>query len=194
MDLIKERVILTLDLDDYFANLCSQIRNSQQVEKLYEVERMFTAQRSSGKRLLLFGNGAAASIASHAALDMTKQGGLVSLCFHDSALLTAFANDYGYENAFKEIIRAYHQEGDICVFLSVSGESPNIVEAAKFAREVGMRVIGFSGRSIGNSLSQNSDVSLWVDSHAYNIVENTHSSWLLSLVDALLGKAVYEVS
>ena len=194
MDLIKERVILTLDLDNYFANLCTQIRNSQQIEKLYEVERMFTAQRSSGKRLLLFGNGAAASIASHAALDMTKQGGLVSLCFHDSALLTAFANDYGYQNAFKEIIRAYHQEDDICVFLSVSGESPNIVEAAKFAREVGLKVIGFSGRSIGNSLSQNSDVSLWVDSHAYNIVENTHSSWLLALVDMLLGESVYEVS
>ena len=194
MDLIKERVILALDLEDYFANLCKQIRNSQQIEKLYEVERMFTAQRSSGKRLLLFGNGAAASIASHAALDMTKQGGLVSLCFHDSALLTAFANDYGYQNAFKEIIRAYHQEDDICVFLSVSGESPNIVEAAKFAREVGLKVIGFSGRSISNSLSQHSDVSLWVDSHAYNIVENTHSSWLLALVDMLLGESVYEVS
>ena len=194
MDLTKEGTTLTLDLDDYFSNLCSQIRDPQQVVKLYEVERIFTAQRSSGKRLLLFGNGAAASIASHAALDMTKQGGLVSLCFHDSALLTAFANDYGYENAFKEIIRAYRQDDDICVFLSVSGESPNIVEAAKFAREVGLKVIGFSGRSIGNSLSQNSDVSLWVDSHAYNIVENTHSSWLLALVDMLLDKSVYEVS
>lgn len=194
MDLIKEKVNLTFDLDDYFTNLCLQIRSPQQIAKLYEVERMFTAQRSAGKRLLLFGNGAAASIASHAALDMTKQGGLVSLCFHDSALLTAFANDYGYQNAFKEIIRAYRQDDDICIFLSVSGESPNIVEAAKFAREVGIKVIGFSGRSKDNSLSQNSDVSLWVDSHAYNIVENTHSSWLLALVDMLIGKSVYEVS
>ena len=183
-----------LELDKYFASLSALICDPGQLPKLYEISEIFRAQRASKGRLLLFGNGAAASIASHAALDMTKQGGLVSLCFHDSSLLTAFANDYGYENSFKEIIRAYHQKGDICVFLSVSGESPNIVEAAKFARESGLMVISFSGRRIGNSLSKTSDISLWVDSHAYNIVENTHSSWLLALVDMLLGKAVYEVS
>lgn len=183
-----------LNLNAYFSDLAKLVCDPAQVEKLYGVSEIFETQRDNNGRLLLFGNGAAASIASHAALDMTKQGGLVSLSFHDPALLTAFANDYGYENAFKEIIRAYHQSGDICIFLSVSGESPNIVEAAKFASNLGLTVIGFSGRDAGNSLAAVSDISLWVDSQAYNIVENTHSSWLLSLVDVLLGKAVYEVS
>lgn len=183
-----------LNLHDYFSELSTLVCDQHQIEKLYLLSKVLQDQRSNGDRLLLFGNGAAASIASHAALDMTKQARLVSLCFHDSALLTAFANDFGYENAYKEIIRSYHRENDICIFLSVSGESPNIVEAAKFAKGLGLRVVGFSGRDADNRLAALSDISFWVDSQAYNIVENTHSSWLLSLVDVLLGKAVYEVS
>ena len=183
-----------LNLSDYFAELSDIISEGQSLQVLTELVTLFERQREANGRILLFGNGAAASIASHAALDMTKQGGLTSLCFHDSALLTAFSNDFGYANVYKEIIKHYHQPGDICVFLSVSGESPNIVEAAVHAKALGLFVVGFSGRNENNSLASVSDVSLWANSHAYNIVENAHSSWLLATVDALLGKAVYEVS
>lgn len=183
-----------ISLRKYFLDLTDLITGVETVAKLEEFGELLISARKDGRRLLLFGNGAAASICSHAALDFTKQGGLESLCFHDPALITAFANDFGYENVIKEIIRAYGRPNDIVVFLSVSGESPNIIEGVKYAKTTGYNVVGFSGRNQNNSLAQLSDTSFWVDSHAYNIVENCHSSWLLSLVDYLIGASVYEVS
>ena len=109
-------------------------------------------------------------------------------------MLTAFANDFGYENAYAEIISHYYEETDIVIFVSVSGESPNIVQGLKRAKDLGLRTIGFSGKNQANSLNSSAENVFWVDSQAYNIVENVHSIWLLSLCDYIIGKSVYEVS
>lgn len=150
--------------------------------------------KAENKRLLIFGNGAAASIASHASLDFTKQGKLETHCFHDPALLTAYSNDFGYENAYKEIINSYYKPNDIVIFFSVSGESPNIISALKKAKELGLYTVGFSGRKKDNKLAKNSELSFWVDSHSYNIVENIHSIWITMIIDYIVGDIIYEVT
>ena len=183
-----------IDIDGYLSEYNNLINTSEVREMLAFLGSMLEEQRENKGRLLIFGNGAASSIAGHAALDFTKQGRLRSLCFHDPALLTAFANDFGYDNVYAEIISHYYDPSDIVIFVSVSGESPNIIEALKRAKKLGMRTIGLSGKSSKNSLNSSADYGLWVDSHAYNIVENVHSIWLLSLCDFIIGKAVYDVS
>lgn len=183
-----------IDLNSYFNEFNNLINTSEVRKNLTFIGEMFKEHQKNGGRLLIFGNGAASSIAGHAALDFTKQGKLKSLCFHDPALLTAFANDFGYDKAYAEIISHYYEPSDIVIFISVSGESPNIIEALKRAKDLGMTTIGFSGKSQKNSLNSSADYSLWVDSQAYNIVENVHSIWLLSLCDFIIGKSVYEVS
>ena len=183
-----------IDLSKYLKKYQPLIESEEIQLKLNNFGVLLESIKASHGRLLLFGNGAAASIASHAALDFTKQGKLTSLCFHDAALLTAYANDYGYENAHKEIIKNHYQKGDLCIFISVSGESPNIVRAAEYCDSQNYPTVSFSGRKKDNALSKLTQESFWVDSEACNIVENVHSIWLLSMVDYLIGKDVYEVS
>lgn len=183
-----------IDLNQYLNEYGNLINTPEILKILESAGEMLLKQRHSKGRLLIFGNGAASSIAGHAALDFTKQGKLRSLCFHDPALLTAFANDFGYENAYAEIISHYYEPTDIVIFVSVSGESPNIVQGLKRAKDLGLRTVGFSGKSQNNSLNSAVDNAFWVDSHAYNIVENVHSIWLLSLCDYLIGESIYEVS
>ena len=80
------------------------------------------------------------------------------------------------------------------VLISVSGESPSVIEAAQRAKEAGLKVVTFSGRSPENSLKALGDVNFWVDSNAYNIVECIHMMWITTVIDAVIGKSEYEVS
>ena len=67
------------------------------------------------------GNGASAAIASHFCVDMTKNGGIRSVNFNESDLITCFANDYGYENC-KRTLRFYVDPGDMVILISSSGK------------------------------------------------------------------------
>ena len=183
-----------IDLKRYLSEYRETIFSDENLDKLHLLGEILADHRKRDKSVIIFGNGASASIASHFALDMTKQGQLKTQCFHDPALLTAYANDYGYENCFKEMVRSYSTEDQIAIFVSTSGESENVVRAQQQAKERGLITVSFTGRQKDNRLARGSDISFWVDSHAYNIVENTHSIWLMSLVDYLVGTAVYEVS
>ena len=78
--------------------------------------------------------------------------------------------------------------------ISSSGSSENIVKAAIKAKELGLKVITFSGFSDENQLKENGDINFWVPSKAYNIIENTHSIWITTVVDMILGKAEYDVN
>ena len=182
-----------INIDDYLQNYFALLKSNNVVQQLQDLSARLQKQRANKGRLLIFGNGASASIASHAALDFTKQGKLETLCFHDPALITAYANDYEYKNAFKEILISYSNTSDIVFLVSVSGESPNLIEVAKEAKAKGIYSVSFTGRYSDNSLSLITDEKFWVDSHAYNIVENIHSIWITTLIDYLVGKAEYEV-
>ena len=183
-----------IDVVEYLERYKTLIESDNAIQKLSIVGEKLEKHKKNGGRLVIFGNGASASIASHAALDFTKQGRLEALCFHDPALLTAYSNDYGYDNAFKQILISYGYPSDIAIFISTSGESQNIINACQEAHAMGLETISFSGRNPDNRLRALSRSSFWVDSHAYNIVENTHSVWITTLIDYLVGKAEYEVS
>ena len=125
-------------------------------------------------------------MASHVTVDFTKAAGMRSINFNEADLLTCFANDYGYEHWVAKALEFYADEGDLVILISSSGQSPNMLNGAKQAREMGLPILTLSGFRSDNPLRILGDVNLWVDSTAYNIVEMTHHVWLLAMIDYLI--------
>ena len=181
-------------LDDYFNTYREQIFRADIRERLIEMRDLAIQTRDKGGKLIFAGNGASAAIASHSALDFTKQGKVRSICFSDSALITGFANDYGYEDYVARALEFYADPQDVVVLISSSGRSPNIVSAARYAKQQGHTLVGFSGFGEDNPLNQAADLKFRVASKAYNIIECTHMLWICTVIDLVIGKAEYAVS
>ena len=150
--------------------------------------------RDTGHKLMLAGNGASASIASHLATDFSKQGGVRAMTFNDANLITALGNDCGYENWIAKALEFYADKDDVLILISSSGKSPNVVKAAKRAKELGLYVAAFTGFAKDNPLGAAADINLWADSRSYNIVECTHMIWLAAIVDLLIGASEYSTA
>ncbi len=168
---------------------------SEDIEKKFqEFKKLAEEVRHNKNKLIFAGNGASASISSHGAVDFTKQAGVRSITFSDANMITAFSNDYGYDNWMVKALDLYSNSGDVLVLTSVSGESQSVVLAAQRAKEIGLKVVTFSGRSSKNSLRGLGDINFWVNSNAYNIVECIHMMWITTVIDSVIGKSEYEVS
>ncbi len=148
---------------------------------------LLEATDTRGGKVLLAGNGGSAAIVNHVTVDLLKAAGIRALNFNESSLVTCFANDYGYDQWVAESLRLHADPGDLVVLLSSSGESDNIVNAARAAKDLGLSLIVLSGFDSDNRLRSLGDVSLWVDSRSYNHVENSHQVWLLAAVDRLIA-------
>jgi D-sedoheptulose 7-phosphate isomerase len=90
-------------------------------------------------------------------------------------MLTALANDIGYERVFSEQLKYYLKEGDAVLLVSSSGNSPNVVEACRYANERGVPTIAFVGFK-GGKLAELAKHVVWVPIENYGIVEDTHQS------------------
>ncbi len=144
------------------------------------------AIRSSKKSVYFIGNGASASIASHYASDMTKNGNLKAHSLHDGALMTCFANDYSYATAFEQILTRYFENGDALFAISSSGKSENIVRATELAKQRSPEnVFTLTGFEMVNPLRTLGACNLWVPSLNYGTVESAHSYYLHMVVDRL---------
>jgi len=141
--------------------------------------------KARGNKLIFAGNGASASISSHAATDYTQHAKVRAIALNDHNLITAFGNDYGYENWVARALEAYADPGDVVVLISSSGSSPNIVNAARHAREHGLHCVTFTGFASNNPLRALGDLNLWLECNAYNVVETTHLIWVLLIVNLL---------
>jgi D-sedoheptulose 7-phosphate isomerase len=181
-------------LDQYYARYQDALAASDVRPLLVELHDLAVETRAAGRKFMFAGNGASASCASHAAVDFTKQGKLRAVSFNDANLITCLANDCGFENFIAKSVEFYADEGDVLVLISVSGQSPNVIAAAEYARRRGLTVVSFTGCSDRNELRALSDIGFWVESRAYNIVECMHMIWLTTVVDMLVGRAEYAVS
>lgn len=180
-------------LDDYFRRFKPAF-DPTVYENLKAFRDLAVSVRQKRRKLMFAGNGASASISSHGAVDFTKQGKVRSIDFNEPNLITAFSNDYGYENWVARAMERYADEGDVAVLISVSGASPNILEAAKYARSRDFKLVTFTGKSEDNPLKLMGDINFWLGSAAYNVVEAVHMMWLTTVVDMVVGQAEYSVS
>ncbi len=166
--------------------------NEETVEKLAEVADLLKNVNSVGKKTLIFGNGGSAAIASHFSVDLTKNAGLRCVNFNEADLITCFANDYGFERWVEKAVDFYGDAGDLLIVISSSGSSKNMLNGVKAARNGNFQaVVTLSGFAENNPLSQLGDINLWINSRAYNFVENIHQIWLLAIVDLIIGNREY---
>lgn len=175
-------------LKEYLRTYDTLINDDSAIDKLLEIKDIFQEISDNGKKVILAGNGGSAAMASHVAVDITKNAGIRALTFNEYDLITTLANDYGYENWIAKGIEFFYNPGDVIVLISASGKSENVVRAAKYSQELGLKTITFSGFEKGNPLRSSGDINLWVDSKTYNVVEMTHHIWLLAIVDMIISE------
>ncbi len=176
---------------DIYRKLLFQSRNDQE---LIDTKNLFKEVDHNGGKIIFVGNGASASLSSHAATDLTKQGKIKSIALNDHNLITALSNDYGYENWVAKALEYYCENNDLLVLISVSGESNNLVNAVKYAKKNSIGTLSITGFHKKNKLKTLTDFSLWVDSKSYNIVESIHTIWITLIIDLIVGKANYSVN
>ena len=166
--------------------------NEELIEKLIQVRDLLLEVNKNNKKILIFGNGGSAAIASHFSVDLTKNAGVRCLNFNEADLITCFANDYGFEHWVEKAIDFYGDKGDLLILISSSGQSENMLNGVKAARNANFKsIVTLSGFAKDNPLSQLGDINLWLDSKAYNFVESVHQIWLLTIVDLIIGSREY---
>jgi D-sedoheptulose 7-phosphate isomerase len=142
--------------------------------------------RHSHGKVMFVGNGGSAGIASHLAIDYSKNGQLPSMAFSDASAITCLSNDYGYEHVFAKQIEFHGRKGDVLIAISSSGKSINILNAVKAARAIDCPVITFSGFEVGNPLSQVGDLNFYIDSKEYGFVEVAHIGLGHAMLDYII--------
>lgn len=179
-------------LEEYFSDLSKIIKpNIECLKKLNLVKDLIISTSNKSGKILIFGNGGSAAIASHASVDLTKNARIRAVNFNEADLITCFSNDYGYDRWIEKTIDFYADKKDIIILISSSGQSKNMINACKAAKKKRIKVISFTGHSKNNPLSKLSMISLWVNSKAYNYIENIHQIWLLGICDLIIGKREY---
>ncbi len=119
---------------------------------------------TAGGRAYSCGNGGSMCDAMHFAEELTgrfrdNRPGYAALAISDPGHLSCVGNDYGYEQVFARYIEAHGRAGDVLLAISTSGTSKNVLAAAKVAQQLGMKVIGLTGKP-GTPLAQLADVPI----------------------------------
>lgn len=134
--------------------------------------------RANGK-ILIAGNGGSAADAQHFAGELVSRfyfdrPPLAAIALTtDTSILTAVANDYGYEDVFARQLHAIGRSGDVFIAISTSGNSPNILKAIVAAKTIGLVVIGLTGRS-GGQMKELCDICLCAPSDSTPRIQECH--------------------
>lgn len=182
---------------DFFAHLKNYLNrtgttlNNSPFEKLRDAASLLLEARQFDKWIFTAGNGGSAATASHFANDFVKglsvEGKKRFKCMslNDSVpIVTALANDYDYSLCYEEQLKNYASAGDIFVAYSGSGNSENVVKAARYAQKIGMKVISFTGRD-GGKLDALSDIGCIAPTDSMEEIEDAHMAWEHALVMGL---------
>ena len=155
-------------------------------------EAMVGSLLGNGK-ILACGNGGSAADAQHFAaelvgrFEMERQGLAAIALTTDSSIMTAVANDYGYNTVFERQVRALGHPGDVLLAISTSGNSPSIVEAITAAHDNEMRVVALTGKGGGQiaELLRDTDIHICVPSDRTARIQEVHLLTIHCLCDGV---------
>jgi D-sedoheptulose 7-phosphate isomerase len=166
-------------VQNYIAAM-QQILERLPYELIDEVIAILQSARLKGRQIFIMGNGGSASTASHFVADLAKNTrntgwpSFKAIGLTDNlAILTAYANDEGYENVFAQQLANLIQPDDVVIAFSTSGNSQNVLKAVEFANQVKARTIGFTGFD-GGKLGPLVDVHVHVPCNIIEQVEDVH--------------------
>lgn len=165
--------------DDYSKGLKEAMDkiSREEVETLYS---LLEEARKNGKHVFILGNGGSAAAASHWVCDFGKGINTESskrlkifAPVDNGAVFSAYGNDNSYDQTFVEQLKNLLEEGDLVVSLSVSGNSGNLVEGHRYAKEAGAKTVCIVGDKNGKLIDM-SDLAIVIKSMNYGIVEDIH--------------------
>ena len=173
ISLIQKEIQASMELKERVKN--------ELTEKIVEVAQVLAECIHKGGKILLCGNGGSAADAQHFAgelvvrltSDYTRTAIPAITLSSDSFILTACANDFGFDQVFSRQVEALGKPEDVLVCISTSGNSPNLIKAAQKAKEKKMKTVGLLGKD-GGELKKFTDLSLIVPSHATPRIQETH--------------------
>lgn len=164
--------------------LADHQRTLSSVEKLAPIftdaAQLLTKTLNAGNKILLCGNGGSAADAQHIAAEIvgrfeTPRAGLPAIALTtDSSILTAAGNDFGFEHIFARQVAALGQAGDVLIAYSTSGNSANVLEAARIANDKNLAVIALCGGD-GGALAPMADAALVVASDNTARIQEAHA-------------------
>jgi len=167
-------------LGDYATRLSASIRSVNK-EELKNAHNIILDAVRDKKNIFVCGNGGSLSMSEHLMCDMGKglyyDAGFKPRIFSltSGPIITATANDIGYEEIFSLQLDMMANVNDILIVVSASGNSPNIVKAVEKAINMNMVVIAFTGFD-GGKISSLANIVLHTNEHNYGIVEDTHQA------------------
>jgi len=175
-------------LDSYVREYVQETRGTLEapyfLDGIRKIATIFLRAREQDKAIFFFGNGGSASTASHFVTDIAKVAGGTAphgpgkrfrcISLNDNVPgVMAWANDVNYAAVFAGQLRALANPGDVVVGISGSGNSPNVLEAVKAAREMGLTTIGLTGIG-GGKLKEMVDVAMIAPSNSMQHTEDMH--------------------
>jgi D-sedoheptulose 7-phosphate isomerase len=176
------------------ANLLKDRLVAEQAGQVAAAARLLAGALKGGGKILLFGNGGSAADAQHLAAEFVnrfqiERPPLAALALTtDTSILTSIANDYDFLEVFAKQVRALGRPGDAALGLSTSGNSGNVVQALKVARQLGLKTLALSGGE-GGPVAAAAELAIVVPSRSTPRIQEVHITIghvLCDLVDFLL--------
>src|SRR5216683_4070525 len=149
------------------------------IETIAAIVDRVAAALGAGHKVLLAGNGGSAGDAQHIAGEIVgrfaydRAAAAAIALTTDSSVLTAIANDYGYDAVFERQVQGLGRPGDVLIAFSTSGRSPNILRAITAARTGGLVVIGFTGKG-GGDMAPHCDLCLCAPADSTPLIQQLH--------------------
>ena len=171
--MIREKIQSSINVKQTILN------NQVLIDKIQAATDKITVCFQNKQQVFFCGNGGSAADAQHLAAEFSGQfylnrPGLPAIAMHcNSSYLTAVGNDLGYDKIYSRLLESSARQGDILIGLSTSGNSANILEAFRKAREMGIYTIAFTGES-GGLLKDLSDILLNIPSSDTPRIQESH--------------------
>ncbi|MGB2467453.1 MAG: D-sedoheptulose 7-phosphate isomerase [Crocinitomicaceae bacterium] len=162
----------------------------QNMQKISDAIEILSASLSQGGKVISCGNGGSMCDAMHFAEELSgrfrnDRRGLAALSISDPSHISCVANDYGYQYIFSRYVEAVGKKGDVLLGISTSGNSENVIEAVKTAKEKGIKTIVLTGKT-GGQLADLADLEIRAPQSEYaDRAQEIHIKVIHALIDGI---------
>ncbi len=173
-----------LEAKNLLEEFISDENNLKSIEKSGII---ITKALENGKKIFSCGNGGSMCDAMHFAEELTgrfreNRKSIPAVAISDASHISCVSNDFGYEFIFSRYLESWAENGDILMAISTSGNSKNVIKAAKIAKEKNMKIIALTGKD-GGELSKNCDVEIRVSHFGYaDRIQEIHIKIIHSII------------
>lgn len=184
-------------INKHFADSSKLIKSSlsRLRRPIIQTAELIVQTFSEGNKLLICGNGGSAAEAQHFSSDLVgryvkERRAVPAIALSaDSSTITAIGNDYGIERVFSRQVEAHAKKGDVLMCISTSGNSPNVIAAAKTAKAMHVKVICLTGHN-GGKLKSHCDISFIIPSNITAYIQEVHLIVIHAICD-LVESAIH---